>query len=306
MANGIKIGNLDISYFKVGNTDVDAIYLGNTLLYPKRNYLYTESFSGNSMTYTMRIGSSVGTDVLQSISYSVDSGTTWVTTNNSADTTVTITTPSTSGKVLWKGEGSQISVGAASYAGKEYATYLRGSGNFNAGGNPISLLLGDNFGDHSEFSSGSAYELSSLFYNATTLINSSGMTLPATIVYDNCYNDMFNGCTNMLTAPSILPATTVGASSYKRMFRNCKKLEISPIIVAQTFTEQTCSNMFYDCIILNTITCLAINTNATDCLKNWVSGVQTTAGTFYRNPYKTWSRGVNGVPNNWTIVDYSS
>ena len=33
MANGIKIGNFDVSYFKVGNADC-KIYLGDTLLYP--------------------------------------------------------------------------------------------------------------------------------------------------------------------------------------------------------------------------------------------------------------------------------
>ena len=32
MANGIKIGNLDISAFKVGNSDC-KVYLGDTLLY---------------------------------------------------------------------------------------------------------------------------------------------------------------------------------------------------------------------------------------------------------------------------------
>lgn len=34
MANGIKIGNLDISSFKVGSGDC-TIYLGDTLLYPQ-------------------------------------------------------------------------------------------------------------------------------------------------------------------------------------------------------------------------------------------------------------------------------
>lgn len=34
MANGIKIGNLDISSFKVGSDDC-KIYLGDTLLYPQ-------------------------------------------------------------------------------------------------------------------------------------------------------------------------------------------------------------------------------------------------------------------------------
>lgn len=39
MANGIKIGNFDVSYFKVGNADC-KIYLGDVLLYPQNTTLY--------------------------------------------------------------------------------------------------------------------------------------------------------------------------------------------------------------------------------------------------------------------------
>jgi hypothetical protein len=282
MANTIKLSTYDVSSIKIGTNNVDAVYVGTEKVYPQTTnlgHMYTESTGSNSVSYTMRIGASVGTDKLSSVSYSTDSGATWVTTNNSASTVVIITTPSVSGKVYWKGQGVQISVGAATYAGINSATYLQGDGAFNVGGNAMSLLWGDDYASHSEFSTSATYELSSLFYYATTLISAENLILPAMTMHDNTYNDMFNHCSALTTSP-LLPAQTLAASSYKRMFQYCSSL--------------------------NNIRCLVVDTSATDCLKNWVQNVQTTSGSFYRNPNKSWARGNNGVPNNWTIYDYSS
>ena len=47
MANGIKIGNLDISSFKVGGADC-SIYLGDTKLYPTVKYKYQAKYTDGS------------------------------------------------------------------------------------------------------------------------------------------------------------------------------------------------------------------------------------------------------------------
>ena len=65
--------------------------------------------------------------------------------------------------------------------------------------------------------------------------------------------------------------------------------------------------MFYNCINLNNITCLATNISASKCTNQWVLGVQTSSGTFTKAASMTrWTSGNDGIPNNWTVQDYSS
>lgn len=59
MADGIKIGNLDISAFKVGS-DNCKVYLGDTLLYPKMNFRLKRYFiDGRSDEFTCNSSSAV-------------------------------------------------------------------------------------------------------------------------------------------------------------------------------------------------------------------------------------------------------
>ena len=61
MANGIKIGNLDISAFKVGSDDC-KVYLGDTLLYPSTpptpTFKWLATYSDSSVTSAECDGSS--------------------------------------------------------------------------------------------------------------------------------------------------------------------------------------------------------------------------------------------------------
>jgi len=114
-----------------------------------------------------------------------------------------------------------------------------------------------------------------MFLGCTSLINAP--ELNATTMVRGCYQDMFNGCTNLVTAPD-LPATTLVQECYSQMFKGCSKL--------------------------NYIKTLAIDKSATNCMNNWVNGVQTTSGTFIRNPQATWvTIGNSGIPTNWTWFD---
>ena len=98
--------------------------------------------------------------------------------------------------------------------------------------------------------------------------------LPATILANGCYSNMFAGCTSLTTAPE-LPATTLAYSCY--------------------------TNMFYGCSKLNYIKMLATNISASYCLNNWVYGVASN-GTFVKNANMTsLSNGVNGIPSGWTV-----
>ena len=55
---GVKIGNIDVSYFKVGVSDC-SIYLGDTLLYPTVKYKYQAKYTDDS-EYKLECDTSTG------------------------------------------------------------------------------------------------------------------------------------------------------------------------------------------------------------------------------------------------------
>ena len=256
MSNTINIGGVTVSKFYLGNDDDVQIYLGTTKLYPQDTPVakdYLRTVARGSGTITLTIGSAVTTSQMTSIAYSTN-GTSWSTLNNVDDTTITASVNVSSGDtVYWKGVGVQTAIAAPSRSGgRNSATIFSSDVNFDVEGNAMSILFDDNF-EGEEFDSGTTYHLSGLFYSATTLVNASGMTLPATTVCDNDYNDLFNACSGLTSAPSILSATTIGASSYKRMFQGCKSLTAAPQISATTMNgDQNCDSMFYGCTSLTT------------------------------------------------------
>jgi hypothetical protein len=90
---------------------------------------------------------------------------------------------------------------------------------------------------------------------------------------------MFRGCTSLTTAPS-LPATALTVNCYREMFYGCKSL--------------------------NYIKCSAVDisvVSATNCTYEWLFSVAS-SGTFVKNPnMSSWSRGVSGIPTDWTVQD---
>lgn len=327
MSNIIKIGTSEPSVIKIGTTNVAGVYVGTVKVYPQQVKDYLRTVARGTGEISLTIGSAVTTSDIASISYSTD-GNSWTTLNNVDDTTITASVNVASGDtVYWKGVGTRTAIAAPSYMRRPYnATIFSADIAFDVEGNAMSMLFDDNF-EGEEFDSGTTYHLSGLFYSATTLVNASGMTLPATILYENDYNDMFNGCSNLLTPPE-LPATTIGASCYKRMFQGCTSLSTSPELLATTLAAECYSNMFNGCSSLTTapdlsattlitkcyqdmfngcaslsaITCLATDISAVNCTSGWVINVPS-GGTFTRSSSMTgWTYGVNAVPSGWTVT----
>ena len=120
-----------------------------------------------------------------------------------------------------------------------------------------------------------------------------------------CYAYMFSYCTGLTDVSQlILPATSVSSYGYEGMFQNCTSLTSAPELPAPTLTPNCYQQMFANCTNLNYIKCLATDISATDCTTNWINGVQTTSGTFVKNPSMTgWTTGDNGIPSNWTVED---
>ena len=306
-----------------------------------------------------------------SVSYSLDNGTTWTSlASNTSSPTV-----SAGSKIMFKAtltpsSSSPYGIGIFSSTGK-----------FNVMGNPMSLLYGDNFNGQTSLS-GKDYAFYKLFNSCSKLTSAENLSLPATTLatrcYDNmfsscraltiapvlsaatlanycynfmfadctalptapvltattlaegcyygmftrcnslaaapslpattlansCYREMFNQCSGLITAPA-LPATTLANVCYYMMFKSCTSLTTAPTLSAATLTNSCYNSMFNGCTSLNSITCLATNISASQCTSNWVNGVAA-SGTFIKASGMTsWTTGVNGIPSNWTVQDYS-
>ena len=62
--------------------------------------------------------------------------------------------------------------------------------------------------------------------------------------------------------------------------------------------------MFYGCSSLTSITCLATEISADECVSDWLSGVADT-GTFTKAAdMEDWPDGDSGIPTGWTVEDY--
>lgn len=291
MANGIKIGSLNIDSLKVGSGDC-TVYLGDTLLY-SGSTPPTPPSSGYANQYLTFRALEDGTFKLSgnSINYSTDSGVTWteLASNTNSPTVQSGQT------IMWKA--------TLSASGSNGIGTFSSSGQFEVEGNAMSLKYGDNFSGQTTLTDN--YAFCKLFSGCTGLTSAENLVLPATTLSEDCYSSMFDRCTNLTTAPE-LSATTLAIACYNSMFYNCSKLNTSPILPATTLVNFCYRNMFMNCTSLNSITCLATDISASNCTFNWVRSVGY-IGTFYKNPsMSNWDAGANGVPSGWTLRDYSS
>lgn len=96
---------------------------------------------------------------------------------------------------------------------------------------------------------------------------------------------------------------TLANHCFDQMFLRCTSLLTSPELPATTLVDNCYSYMFNGCTLLTSITCLAENISATDCVNGWVDGVAQ-SGTFTKSPnMSSWTTGVDGIPSGWTVVD---
>ena len=175
-----------------------------------------------------------------------------------------------------------INVGQTlSFRGNLTPVNYKGIGTFiiskkcNLKGNCMSMLFGGS-GTFKKSLHDKSYAFYKLFYNCTNIINVSDNFLPATTLANNCYSNMFQGCSSLTIAPE-LPATTLANECYSGMFQRCSKL--------------------------NYIKMLATDISASNCLSGWVSDVSST-GTFVKNPdMTTLPTGTNGIPEGWTVIN---
>lgn len=138
-----------------------------------------------------------------------------------------------------------------------------------------------------------------LFENNTNLTDASELIFPWDTLVDDCFKEMFRGCTSLI-APPKLPATTLANYCYYNMFRECTSLTTAPELPATVLMGSCYYGMFYGCSNLNYIKMLATDISADYCLNNWVNGVSPT-GTFVKAENAVLPTGNNGIPSGWTV-----
>lgn len=250
-----------------------------------QDYLTFEALEDSIFTFTMQ--SKLTTEAVPSISYSLNNGSTWTTVENKDDEEIIATTPTISAGnvVLWKSESTQFTVNPDPFSSRNMGSGIFNStGNFNAKGNIMSLIYGNDFKDKIIFktriSTGdSAGPFSTIFKNCTKIISAENLILPVTTLVDSCYSQMFDGCTSLTTAPT-LPAITLSTQCYNYMFKNCSSLNYIKAMFTQTPNDST---QYF-----------------------WVVGVAAN-GTFVKNSAASWNvraQGSNmyiGIPSGWTV-----
>ena len=303
---GFALNNISDCY--VGSNQASAIYLCSTLIWPttppphdySQDYLTFEALEQTSFSFTQN-----------DLQYSLDNGSTW-TTLTAGNSTPQL---STGDKILWKQTGLTTNDGIGIFSA---------TGNFNACGNIMSLVYGDNFIGQTTLSQNTMFE--SLFHSCNKIINANNLILPATTLTQNCYQYMFRYCNFLTTAPELpattlaigcyqfmfddcdlivapeLPATTLAQYCYHGMFHSNGSLTSAPELPATTLVTSCYYDMFDHCISLNYVKCLATSGQSISTLGNWLYDVSAT-GTFVKDANTTWPTGASGIPSGWTVIN---
>ena len=276
---GIKIGNIDASYYKIGSSPC-ALYLGTVKLYPQEapvadKYL---TFVANGNTKFKLSGNSV--------SYSLDSGTTWA--SLASDTYSPVI--SSGSTIMWKATNPTIN--GDNGIGRFYSS----GSTFDVEGNIMSLLYGDNYEGQTALQGENQFR--GLFDSNTKVINASGLTLPATAMTSSCYRSMFGNCSNLVSTPTELPATSLADSCYYYMFARTS-ITSAPTLSATTLVDSCYESMFSNCLSLSAVTCLA-TTNISGNVGAMLLNISTN-GTFERASGVNWPCSAD-IPATWTVT----
>ena len=218
---------------------------------------YMQTVALEDGTISFNILKNMETDKIASISYSTDNGNTWTTTNNqngkSANLQITVNVEN-GDKILWKGNAQQLGYLDEEDFGDYIGSFFSSTCDFNAMGNVMSLLYGDNFKNQTTISNTACF--CKLFSDYSeelecNIVNAMNLSLPATTISNACYYHMFGACTSLVTAPE-LPATTLDENCYMEMFFGCTSLIEAPELPALTLANNCYNGMFAGCTSLVT------------------------------------------------------
>ena len=190
--------------------------------------------------------------------YSTDGGNSWTTYSNNTD----ITLVNVGDKVSFRAANSNSALG---YRVLRSCSRFTVNGECYLYGNIMSLLFTD-YENATELDYYYSNTFSYLFYNVTDIYNhpTKQLLLPATELAPYCYAHLFDGCTNLTTAPA-LPANTLQGYCYQYMFNKCTSLTTAPALPATWLDAYCYSYMFNGCTSLTTAPALPATSLASYC-----------------------------------------
>ena len=193
-----------------------------------------------------------------SVSYSLDNGETWATlASDTYSPTVTA-----GNNIMWKATLSTTTRGIGNFSS---------TGQFDIEGNIMSLLFGDDFKEKTDLSH-KICAFKNLFSGNTNVVNAEKLSLPATILSHECYQNMFSGCASLVTAPQ-LPATALTSNCYDSMFMGCTSLTTAPELLATTLSDSCYQGVFKNCTNLTTVqSILPATTLSSNCYNSMFMG----------------------------------
>lgn len=281
---------------------------GETSAVVTKNCTYDPTHDYSKDYLTLRVLSngtigwnSVGSGSAKTIQYSKNNGT-W--TSITASSTMSI--PVVVGDVVrFKGTNTRYCEGnKANYSsfGSTEGGVGGGTAQFNAEGNVMSLVYGDNFEGQTALTS--TYNFCQLF-KCSHCVSAENLVLPTMTLTQYCYRAMFSRCGDFIKVPA-LPATTLAKGCYWYMFEQSPSFTDAPELPAETLVAECYGHMFEACTSLNYIKCMAVSGfSATSAKTDWTKTVAS-SGTFVKDgsvSVSTWTRGNSGIPTSWLVYD---
>ena len=255
--NMIDINGYEISKAFTGGEPVNAIYSFGVKVWP-----VTGPVEFGGLKFTALEAGTIGmthngtneTTTKPYISYSKD-GVNWIEWDY---TTIEV---DAGDFIYFKGVNNRIGNSARDYS------IFTSTGKIAASGNIMSLLYGDDYEGK--------LDLSGKDYCFLRIFNSLPITttpeLPATTLAEDCYREIFGGCTLITTAPE-LPAIELIDYCYYGMFYKCTSLVNAPELPATKLAFMCYGSMFESCTSLVTAPALPSTTLADDCYHSMFSG----------------------------------
>ena len=250
-----------------------------------QQYLTFEVLTGGTILWK-----AATTAVTRTISYSVNYGEWTEITSTTGGVELNV---SAGDKVRFKGTNQTYAT-----AKDTVSTFSGSTAAFDAYGNAMSLIGGDNFSGLTSFTTGWTFHD---LFNTTNVVSAKNLILPVTTLTQCCYRAMFAHAKQLVEAPE-LPATTLANSGYCYMFQDCVALQKAPDLLAETIVGECYVGMFNSASTLNYIKCTATGGVTTGNTKDWTKIVSNT-GTFIRASNVNWTRDGNGVPASWELYN---
>lgn len=260
-----------VTNIMLGNQQVTQIEdsLGNVLWSGEQEdnteYFYIVNTYSSTNKVSIQKDKSDAPDI--TVYYSTNKST-WTLMGTTSTTAITYTIPK-NGRVYLKANAPS-GWAYMNQAGGAASNYISTRRTATIGGNPKSLIFGDNYRKLNNHIPD--YAFLGLFSSAANITSAINLQLVEDILTPHCYAYMFSRCTSLTTAPA-LPATTLATQCYSGMFNNCTSLTTAPATLpATTLAENCCNNMFRVCTSLTTAPELPATTLAEGCYFNMFNG----------------------------------